>query len=63
MISDKPFKTSDKAEIDTLIANDIFRFKQYDSAIHTAQMFKSRLIREVKEKKTNSLYEKSRLVV
>jgi hypothetical protein len=59
----EPFEASDKAEIDGLIDNDVFRFEQYDSTVHKAQIFKSRLVREVKGKETDTPYEKSRLVV
>jgi len=59
----EPFEASDKAEIDTLIDNNVFRFEQYDSNVHRAQIFKSRLVREVKGKETDTPYKKSRLII
>jgi len=56
------FEESDKAEITALINNDVFRFERYDPSRHNAQIFKSRLVREVKGKESMP-YEKSRLVI
>ena len=57
-----PFEESDKAEIAALIDNDVFRFERYDPSRHNVQIFKSRLVREVKGKESMP-YEKSRLVI
>jgi hypothetical protein len=60
----KPFEESTKAEIDALIAQGVFRFKQYNADKHSSvRIFKSRIINEVKGKTTDHPYEKSRLVI
>jgi hypothetical protein len=59
----KLFKASDKAEIDTLIANSVFRFEQFDADKHRGRIFDARMVREIKGKNTNALYKKSRLVI
>jgi hypothetical protein len=38
-------------------------FIKFDPNIHGHRIFKSRIVREVKGKATDSLYEKSRLVI
>jgi hypothetical protein len=59
-----PFEASDRQEIDNLIDRGIFRFEQYDPVKHNnTRVFKSRLVREIKSKTTNTPYEKSRLVI
>ena len=59
-----PFKTSNKQEIDNLIGRGIFIFEQYDPVKHDGvRIFKSRLVREIKGKLIDALYEKSRLVI
>jgi hypothetical protein len=60
----EPFELSDKKEIDALISNGVFRFERYDATKHgDTRIFKSRLVREVKGKATDTPYEKSRLVI
>ena len=59
----RPFEASDKAEVDALIANEIFRFEAFNPNVHHGRIFKSRLVREIKDKTTNHPYEKSRLVI
>jgi hypothetical protein len=60
----EPFELSDKKEIDTLIGDGVFRFEQYDPEKHgETRIFKSRLVREIKGKATDTPYEKSRLVI
>jgi hypothetical protein len=60
----EPFELSDKEEIDALISNGVFRFERYDATKHgDTRIFKSRLVREVKGKATDTPYEKSRLVI
>jgi hypothetical protein len=59
----QPFELSDKKEIDALVAQGVFAFEQYDKHKHGGQIFKSRIVREIKGKSTPSPYEKSRLVI
>ena len=58
----RPFEASDKIEIDALIANGIFRFETFDGKRHTGRIFRSRMVREIKNK-ADGPYEKSRLVI
>ena len=59
-----PFEASDREEIDSLIARGIFEFKKYDPYDYDGiRLFKSRLVREIKGKTTETPYEKSRLVI
>jgi hypothetical protein len=58
------FERSQRQEIDGLIAREVFEFVQYNPNKHLGvRIFNSRLVNEVKGKATNSLFEKSRLVV
>jgi hypothetical protein len=58
------FERSQQQEINGLIARGVFEFVQYDPNKHSGVwIFNSRLVNEVKEKATNSPFEKSRLVV
>ncbi|KAI1004168.1 hypothetical protein K3495_g4045 [Podosphaera aphanis] len=59
----EPFEASDRKEVNALIAVGTFQFEQYDPFRHTDQIFNSRMVREIKNKNTESPYEKSRLVV
>ncbi|CAE7020329.1 hypothetical protein PTTW11_03046 [Pyrenophora teres f. teres] len=60
----EPFKMSTRTEINGLITRGVFRFEPFDPAKHGGiQIFKSRIVNEVKGKTTNRLYKKSRLVV
>jgi hypothetical protein len=60
----KPFKESQRIEIEALIDNGIFRIKPYDSIKHGKfRIFKSRIVNEIKGKATNSFYEKSRIII
>jgi hypothetical protein len=61
--SGEPFELSDKKEIDALVARRVFAFEQYDEQKHVGRIFKSRIVREIKGKQTNTPYEKSRLVI
>jgi hypothetical protein len=59
-----PFKLSDDAEIDGLLAIGVFDFEMFDPEKHgDMRIFNARMVREVKGKGTNSPYEKSRLVI
>ena len=58
-----PFEISDQREIEALLSNQTFRFEAYDKDIHQGRIFRSRLVREIKAKNTESPYEKSRLVI
>ena len=59
-----PFEASDRQEIDNLIDRGVFSFESYDPIKHNSvHIFKSRLVREIKGKATEGLYEKSRLII
>jgi heterodisulfide reductase subunit A-like polyferredoxin len=58
------FKRSQQQEINDLIARGVFEFVQYDPNKHLGvRIFNFRLVNKVKEKATNSLFKKSRLIV
>ena len=58
------FKESDSIEINGLLGNRVFGFEVYDDKQHRGQrIFNSRLVYEVKNKNTPTLFEKSRLVI
>ena len=58
------FKASQKQEIKGMIRRRVFSFKSYDLVKHAnICIFKSRIINKIKGKTTNTLYEKSRLVI
>lgn len=60
----EPFEESSTQEIESLIARGVFEFVKYDEDLHgDAEIFKSRIVNEVKGKTTDKPYEKSRLVV
>ena len=60
----KPFEESDRLEIESLIGRGVFRFEKFDPQKHREiRIFKSRIVREIKGKLTETPYEKSRLVV
>jgi hypothetical protein len=62
--SGKPFKEFQRIEIEALIGSDIFRIKLYDSIKYGKfRIFKSRIVNEIKGKATDSLYEKSRIII
>jgi hypothetical protein len=61
--SGEPFELSNKKEIDTLVARRVFAFEQYNEQKHVGRIFKSRIVREIKGKQTNTPYEKLRLVI
>jgi len=59
-----PFQASDKKEIDSLVARGVFAFEQFDNSKHSqGQIFKSRIVWEIKGKATATPFEKSRLVI
>ena len=59
-----PFELSDKKEVDALIGQGVFAFEMFDPAKHGGTcIFKSRLVREVMGKGTDTPYEKSQLVI
>jgi hypothetical protein len=59
-----PFEMSDKKEVDALIGAGVFAFEMFDPAKHGGtRIFKSRMVREVKGKATDTPYEKSRMVI
>ncbi|KAI1006564.1 hypothetical protein K3495_g1655 [Podosphaera aphanis] len=59
-----PLKESDRLEVEALIGNGVFRFGKFDPHKHrNARIFKSRIVREIKGKATDTPYEKSHLVV
>ena len=58
------FEASQRLEIDSLIANRVFRFEIYNPKKHSGiQIFNLRIVNKVKGKATNSLFEKLRLVI
>ena len=60
----EPFELSDQKEVDGLISRGVFEFTQYNPEKHDGiRIFKSRMVREVKGKTTDTPYEKSRLVI
>jgi hypothetical protein len=60
----EPFEESSKQEIESLIARGVFEFVKYDEGLHgDAEIFKSRIVNEIKGKTTDKPYEKSRLVI
>jgi hypothetical protein len=52
-----------QTEIDSLIARGVFEFVRFDPNIYRGRLFRSRIVNEVKGKTTNSLYEKTRLMI
>jgi hypothetical protein len=59
-----PFEESQKQEIGSLIVKEVFEFVRYNPNKHSGvRIFNSRLVNEVKGKATNTLFEKSRLVI
>jgi len=59
-----PFELSDKKEVEALIGQGVFAFEMFDPAKHGGiRIFRSRLVREIKGKGTDTPYEKSRLVI
>ncbi len=61
--SGEPFEQSNRKEINTLVARRVFAFEQYDKQKHVGRIFKSRIVREVKEKQTSTPYKKLRLII
>jgi hypothetical protein len=60
----KPFEGSMKAEVDGLVAGNVFRFEVFDLAKYgNIRIFDSRFVNEVKGKATPTPFEKSRLVI
>jgi len=57
------FQESQQREIDSLIIRGIFEFVRYDLNVHKGRIFNSRLMNKVKEKSTETPYEKSRLII
>jgi hypothetical protein len=58
------FQAFDKKEIDSLLAREVFAFKQFNDFKHRGeQIFKSRIVQEIKGKVTPTPFEKSRLVI
>jgi hypothetical protein len=59
----RPFKASQKQEINALIVKEVFEFVLYNKQIHKGRIFNLRLVNKVKGKATKTLYKKSRLVI
>jgi hypothetical protein len=58
------FKLSNKKEIDRLTANQVMRIEIYNTTRYPRiRVFDARLVRELKNKNTNNIYEKSRIVI
>ena len=59
-----PFQTSNKQEINSLIARKVFKFKKYNpTKFNRVHIFKSKMVNKIKGKATNSLFKKLRLVI
>jgi hypothetical protein len=59
-----PFQASDKKEINSLVTRGVFAFEQFNNLKHKGeQIFKSRIVREIKGKATPTPFKKSRLVI
>jgi len=59
-----PFQASDKQEIDSLIAREVFKFEKYNpTKFNEVCIFKSKMVNEIKGKTTNAPFKKSRLVI
>jgi hypothetical protein len=60
----EPFEQSDQTEIDAFITNGVFRFEIYDLKVYgDIRIFDSRIVHEIKGKKTPQPYEKSRFII
>jgi hypothetical protein len=59
----RPFKASQKQEINALIAKEVFEFVLYNKQIYKGRIFNLRLVNKVKGKATKTPYKKSRLVI
>ena len=58
------FKALDKLEITSLIKAGVLNICKFNTALHgNTRIFNLRIVREVKGKTTNALYEKLRLVI
>jgi hypothetical protein len=57
------FQESQQREINSLITRGVFEFVRYDLNIHKGRIFNSRLMNKVKEKSTETPYEKLRLII
>lgn len=60
----EPFETSEKTEFQSLIENGVIKIEIFDKTKHVQpRFFNARFIREIKGKRTNKPYEKSRKVI
>ena len=60
----RPFELSRRTEIDGLLARGVFKMIHKDDlSIGATQVFRSRMVNEVKGKETATPYKKSRLIV
>lgn len=61
---ERPFKVSDQIRFEILINNKAIKLEKYNESKHSKlRLFNSRFMREIKCKKTDTTYEKSRLVI
>lgn len=59
-----PFEESTKAEIEGLMANDVFKIEKYNpETMGKERIFNARLVHNVKDKHTAAPFEKTRMVV
>ncbi|KAF2192831.1 hypothetical protein K469DRAFT_553910, partial [Zopfia rhizophila CBS 207.26] len=59
-----PFKALDNSKIKALLKQGVFIFEKHNQSKHgDIRIFNSRMVQEVKGLGTDSLYEKSRLVI
>jgi hypothetical protein len=58
------FELSDKKEIDRLTDNQVIRIEIYDTSRYPGiRVFNTRLVRELKNKGTSNIYEKSKIII
>jgi DUF1009 family protein len=58
------FQAFNKQEINSLITRGVFKFKKYDPIkFNKVHIFKLRMVNKIKDKATNALFKKSRLVI
>ena len=59
-----PFQAFNKQKIDGLIVKKVFKFKKYNPIkFNKVRIFKSKIVNKIKNKATNALFKKLRLVI
>lgn len=60
----EPFEAADRTEFNSLLERGVIKLEKYNRIKHgDGRLFNSRFVREIKGKGTNSLYEKTRMVI